>query len=458
MRFYYTAGPNEALIISGGLSRSIAGPDGTKKQVGYRLRIGGGSVVVPFIESVSVLPLDVFTVKLKVERVFTANSVLVSAEGQAQVKIKGDEGSIHLAAEHFLGKGGEGIELVSRDVIEGYMRANLGTRTVEQIISSQEDMSLKVIEAAGADLGRMGLVVLSFSFKQITDEQGFITALAEPRIAQVKRDAAIARAEAEKDALVRTALLKQEGDITKLRSEEEVMEATAQFEIKRAQEQAKVNEVRARSDSSYDLERYKLAKDLKEQEAAVQLVEKHKQIEIQTEEIRRREMELEATVKRPAEAHHFQAKLDAEMEAYRKELEGKGQAALIRARGEAEAVAIRARGQAEAEALSARADSYKRFNQAALAEMIVKVLPEIARAVSEPLSRVEKIVLIGGDGEGGGTISKLTGQVAQVVAQVPTVVESLTGVNMGRLLESLGAPRVREALPESDEKSENTQK
>ena len=458
MRLYYTAGPNEVMIITGGRTRNITTADGSKREVGYRIRVGGGALIMPWLESVSFLPLDVFTVRLKVENVFTANSVVISAEGQAQIKVMGDESSIYQAAEHFLGKGGDAIQTVGQEVIEGYMRATLGTRTVEQIIGEQEAMAQQVISGATKDLARMGLTVLSFSFKEVNDDQGFITALAEPRIAQVKRDAAIARAEAERDSLVKTAALKREGDVFKLRTEEAVMEATAKFEVRRAEQQNEVNEKRAAADIAYDLERNKLAKKLKEQEAEVVLVEKKKGIEIQQQEVLRRERELEATVKRPAEAHNYQARLDAELEAYRKELEGKGQAALIEARGAAEAKSIKARGAAEADAMSARADSYKRYNQAAMAEMIVKVLPEIARAVSEPLSRVEKIVMVGGGGDDGG-ISKLTGQVAQVVAQVPTVVESLTGVNMAKLVEGFKGsedyepeakkPPVKKALPKT---------
>jgi flotillin len=433
MRLYYTAGPNEALIISGGPTRTVTEPDGTKRQVGYRVKLGGGAFVIPWLESVSVLPLDVFTVRLKVERVFAANNVLITAEGQGQVKVKGDEASIRLASEHFLGKGGEAIQSVAEEVIGGHMRAAVGTRTVEEIIRSQEQMAAEVTENAGRELGRMGLSILSFSFKEITDEQGFIAALAEPRIAQVKRDAVIARAEAEKDALVRTSLLKQEGDLTKLRTEEEVLEATAKFEIKRAGQQAEVNQHRARADVAYDLQRTEIARQLKEQEAEVQLLEKRKAIEVQEQEIVRREKELEASVKRPAEAHSYQARLEAEIEAYRKELEGKGRAAWIRVEGEAEAQSIRARGEAEASAMAARAESYRRYNQAAMVEMFVKVLPELARAVSEPLSKVEKIVMVGGNGESG--VSKLTSQIAQAVAQVPVVVETITGVNLNRLLE-----------------------
>ena len=453
MRFYYTAGPNEVMIISGGRGNTVTMPDGTTKQVGYRISIGGGAVVLPWLESVATLPLDVFTVRLKVEKVYTANNITVTVEGQAQVKVRGDEGAIHQAAEHFLGKGGEAISTVAREVIEGYMRSVIGTRTVEQIIGEQESMAAQVGDLARGDLEKMGLVVLSFSFKEITDEQGFISALAEPRIAQVKRDAIIATAEAERDSLIKTSLLKQEGDLTKLRADEEVMEATAQFEVKRAKEQSAVNEERAKSDVSYDMERFKLSRGLKEEEAEVLLVEKRKAIEIQEEEVKRRTKELEATVKKPADAHNYQAKLDAEIEAYRKELDGKGQAALIRARGEAEADTIRAKGNAEAEAMASKAASYSRYNQAALAEMIVKALPEVARAISEPLSKVEKIVLVGGgDGDNSGPISRFTGQIAQVVAQVPTVVESLTGVNMGRLLESFGGDKVLDiATPPADQ-------
>lgn len=435
MRLYHHAGPNEVMIISGGPSRTVTDPDGTKRRVSYRMKIGGGAVVIPWLESVSILPLDVFTVPLKVERVYTANSVVISAEGQAQVKVKGDEPSIHLAAEHFLGKGGEAIELVAREVVEGYMRATLGTRTVEQIIAGQAEMAAEVLAAAAGDLERMGLVVLSYSFKEITDEQGFFAALAEPRIAQVKRDALVARAEAEKDAAVKTALMKQEGDIIKLRTEEEVLKATSDFEVKRASQQSQVNEERAKADVSYDLERFKLSQEVKRNETEVALIEKRGQIQIQEQEIVRRERELDASVRRPAEAHNYQARIEAELEAYRKELDGKGRAAFIRVEGEAEADAIKARGEAEADAMAARADSYRHFNQAALAEMFVKVLPEIAKSISEPLSRVDKIVMVG-DGDSN-HISNLTGQVASVVAQLPSVVEALTGVNIGRMVEGI---------------------
>jgi len=447
MRLYHTAGPNEVMIITGGPTRTVTEPDGTRRQVGYRMKIGGGALVVPWLESVSILPLDVFNVQLKVERAYTANSVVLSAEGQAQVKVKGDEPSIRVAAEHFLGKGGDAIRTVAGEVVEGHMRAALGSLTVEEIIRNQDSMVGRVMEAAGKELGRMGLIILSFSFKEITDEEGFITALAEPRIAQVKRDAVIARAEAEKDAMVKTSLLKQEGDIIKLRTEEEVLEATSQFEVKRARQQSDVNEVRARADVAYDLERFKLSQEVKRQEAEVQLVEKRGAILVQEQEIERRTKELEASVMRPAEAHNYQARLEAELSAYRKELEGKGQAAWIRVEGEAEADTIRARGEAEAEAMALRAESYQRYNQAAMAEMFVKVLPELARAVSEPLSKVDKIVIVGGDGDG---ISRITGQVASAVAQIPTMLEALTGMKLGRLVDSFVESRESKQLPDAD--------
>ena len=450
MRLYHTAGPNEVMIITGGPARTVTEPDGTQRQVGYRMKIGGGALVVPWLESVSILPLDVYTVQLKVQRVHTANSVVISAEGQAQVKVKGDEPSIRLAAEHFLGKGGESIRTVAGEVVEGHMRAILGTLTVEEIIRGQETMVGRVLELSGRDLGRMGLVLLSFSFKEINDEQGFITALAEPRIAQVKRDAVIAKAEADKDAMVKTALLKQEGDVIKLRTEEDVMQATSQFEVKRASQQSGVNEQRARADVAYDMERFKLSQELKRHEAEVQLIEKRMAIEVQEQEITRRSKELEASVMRPADAHKYQAQLEAEAEAYRKELEGKGNAAWIRAQGEAEAESVRARGAAEADAMARRADSYSRYNQAAMAEMFVKVLPELARAVSEPLSRVDKIVMVG-DGASNG-ITNLTGQVASAVAQLPTVVESLTGIKLSRLVESFVEDREGKQLPSGEDK------
>jgi flotillin len=433
LKNYRNVGPNEALVVSGLRAREVRGPDGKPVKIGYRLQIGGGTLVWPYLESASVLPLDVYALTIKVSDVLTKAGVQLSAEATGFVKVKGDEDSIRVAAEHFLSRGSEGIISVGHDVLEGCMRAVLGARTVEQIYQDRDGFSEKVTEAAEADLAKMGLEVLSFSLKDLSDKQGYLEALGTESIARVKRDALIIQAESDKEASIRSAVARKDGDIARLKAESEIAQATRDFESNRAEFQAAVNQKRAQADAAYELERLKLTASIKENEYDIRLIEKKKSIELEQSEIQRREKELEATVKRPAEAMAYQQKLEADSEAYKKELDAKGKAAGIRLYGNSEAEAILAKGKAEAEAMSKRADSFARYNQAATLQMIVERLPEIARAISEPMAKIDKIVMVGSSKDGGNATA-LPSQVASLVAQIPTVVESLTGVDIKALI------------------------
>jgi flotillin len=449
---YRKVGPNEALIISGGVRRTITLPDGTKRTIGFRVQIGGGTFVMPLIERAQVLPLDVFSIALKTEEVLTAHGVTITAEAQGQVRVADDEHSIRLAAQQFLTTGASGIKSVSGEVLEGHFRAILGTMSVEEIYQQREKFAGEVKRTASEDFARMGLSLVSFALRDITDAQGYIEALGAPKIAQIKRDAAVAQAETEKDAAIKSAIARKDGDIARLAAETEVAQASRDFEARRAEFQAAVNEKRAIADLTYELERTKMTQQLKQEEATVKMIEKEKAIELEAREIERREKELEATVKKPAEAMAFQARLEAEAEAYRKELEAKGVAAGVRLHGAAEAEALAAKGEAEARAMLKKADSWSKYNQAAIYETIMHTMPELARAVSEPLSKVEKIVLVG-SGEGTGA-SKITGQVASVVAQLPVIIESLTGTDIKTFLEGLPGSRREEGSSESPRKTQ----
>jgi len=427
---YRKVGPGQVLVVTGRGS-TVTGPDGERRRVGYRLMVGGGTFVMPFTESVDVLPLEVQSVPVRCPEVLTAQGILLSVEAQGQVKASSEPALVHRAVENFLTRGAAGIAEVARDVLEGHVRTLLGTMTVEQIYGEREDFSRRLRTAAEADLARMGLELVSFSLKDVTDAQGYLQALGARRIAEVKRDAAIAMAETERDAVIRSTEARSEGDIARLRAEADLADATREFEIRRADSQAEVNARRAKADASYDLERARLDQELKRQEYTARLEEKELAARVEEKEVVRREKELEATVRRPAEAMQYQARLEAEAAAYKAELEAKGKAAGIRLYGEVEAGALAARGHAEAEAMKEKATAYRGYSEAAMAEMVVKILPELARAVSEPLSKVEKIVMVG-DGSNGAP--KLTAQVGQVLAQLPTVVQSLTGIDLPGLL------------------------
>ncbi len=456
---YTKVGPNEVLIISG-RRRTVTGPDGRRRTVGYRLVHGGGTFVWPIKEKVQRMSLELMTLEVRTPEVYTVNAVPITVDGVAQMKIKGDEESIAVAAEQFLSRSREDVMKTVLQTLEGHMRAVLGTMTVEEIYRGRQELARRVREAASEDLHKMGMEILSLTVRNITDTQGYLEALhkmgmeilsltvrnitdtqgylealARPRIAQVKRDAVKGEAEAEKEA-----------QQARFQAETAIALAQRDMELKKAEYEAEVKAKRAEADLSYDLHRYRIAQRVKAEEIQVGIVEREKLIELEEREVARKERELLATVLKPAQVERQRTEVLAEAERYRLEAEGAGRAEEIKARGAAEAEVIRMKGLAEAEAMQRKAESWSQYNEAAVIELIVRVLPELARAVAEPLAKTERIVVVNADAAGTG-ISRIPADVARVVAQLPTLVESLTGVKLEQLLERIPELR-RQPHPE----------
>jgi flotillin len=440
---YRKVGPNEALVIAGGRKRTITLADGTKRRVGYRTRLGGGVFVWPGMEKVYVLPMDVIPLAIRTPEVLTYGGVPILAEASAQVKIDSSDETIHLAAEQFLGIGRDGIRDVAVNVLEGKVREVIGGMSVEEIYRGRQEFSNRVVAAVKADFARMGLVMLSFALKDISDTQGYIDALSKPQIAAAKRDAVIAQAETEKESIIKSSMARKEAEVARLQSEAQIAKAQWDNEAKKAESQVLVNTKKAQADFSYELERHRLGQDLKKEEAKVKQVEKEEAIKIESLEIARKEKELEATVIKPADARKYQIKAEAEAEEYRIAAEAKGKAEALKLEGLAAADEIRARGGAEAEAMTKKAQAWEKYTQAAVLDSYIKVLPELAKAVSEPLSKVDKIVIVSGDKDLGTT--KITGQVAQVLAQMPEIVKSLTGADLREFLKTKLSPEAKDA-------------
>jgi flotillin len=436
---YRKVGPNEVLIIAGGRKKTITGPDGIKVKVGYRYRLGGGTFVLPFVETVYRLPMDIITLNIKTPEVLTNSGVPIMAEATAQVKVDSSDSAIRLAAEQFLGLGKEGIRDVSMNVLEGHMREVIGTMTVEQIYRGRQEFSARVNEAVRPDLNRMGLVMLSFALKDISDSQGYLESLSKPQVVAAKRDAVIAQAETEKEAIIKSSQARKEGEVARLAAEALIAKAQWENEAKKSESQVAVNQKKAQADFSYELERYRLSQQIKKEEAKMKAIEKEEAIKIEELEISRREKELESSVVKPADARKYQIKAEAEAEEFRIQAEAKGKAEALRLEGDAEAEIMKKKGFAEAESMLKKAQAWEKYNQAAVLEMYLKMLPDLARAVSEPLSKVDKIVVIGGGDKSLGT-TKITAQVAEVLAQMPDVVKSLTGVDLKKYFQEKLSP------------------
>ena len=468
---YTKVGPNQVLVISG-RKRRIIDPDGTARDVGFRIVKGGGRFVWPVYEKVDILSLELLTIDVQTPEVYTSKGVPVKVDGVAQIKVKGDDISIATAAEQFLSKGVDDIKNIAMQTLEGHLRAILGTMTVEEIYQNRDAFAQKVQEVAAGDMANMGLGIVSFTIRDIRDTQGYLDALGKPRIAQVKRDAIIAQAEADRDAQIRSAQANQAGQEAKFVADTKIAEAQRNYQSNVAQYQAAVNQQKAQADLAYDLQKFKTGQLVKAEEVQVQIIEKQKQIELQQQEIQRKQRELEANVQKPADAERYKVETLANARKFQLETEAAGAASATKAtgfagadvvkatglaeadankaRGLAEASVIEAQGKATAEAMRVKAESFKQYNQAAVIEMIVRVMPEIAGKISEPLSKTEKMVIINsGNGPGGGA-SKLTGDVTTIISQLPPVLESLTGVKFEKLLEQV--PALKKAMSKDDDK------
>src|SRR6185295_4771249 len=416
------------------------------------------------------LSLELLTIDVQTPEVYTSKGVPVKVDGVAQIKVKGDVVSIATAAEQFLSKSVEDIKNIAMQTMEGHLRAILGTMTVEEIYQNRDAFAQKVQEVAAGDMANMGMGIVSFTIRDIRDGQGYLDALGKPRIAQVKRDATIAQAEADRDAMIRSAQATQAGQEAKFVADSKIAEAQRDYQSNVAQYQAAVNQKKAEADLAYDLQKYKTGQLVKAEEVQVNIIEKQKQIELQQQEIMRKQRELEANIQKPADAERYRVETLANATKFQLETEAAGAASATKAkgfanadvakatgvaeaeankaRGLAEAAVIEAQGKANAEAMRLKAESFKQYNEAAVIEMIVRVLPDVAGKISEPLSKTEKIVIINsGNGPGGGA-SKVTGDVTQIIAQLPPVLESLTGVKFEKLLEQV--PALKKAMGKED--------
>jgi len=420
---YIKVGPNEVLIIAG-RKRKVLKANGNVEEVGYRIVHGGGAFVIPVIEQAQIMSMELITLEVKTPPVITLHGVPILVDGVAQIKVKSDEVAIGTAAEQFLSKTQAEIMRIAHQTLEGHLRAILGTMTVEDIYKNRDEFAIKVQQVSAPDLSNMGLCIVSFTLRDIKDEHGYLESLGKTRIAEVKKDATIGEANALKEATVKSAVATQDGEIAKIEAKTKIAEATRDFEMKQADYQASINQRKAQTDLAYDLQYNISQQNVKREEINVQIVEKERAIEVQEKEVMRRQKELEATVIKPADAEKTKIQMISDAEKYKIATTASGQAEaqrllgistaeaekakgmaeveVLRTRGMNEAQIIEAKGLAEAKAMSEKAASWEKYGNAAIVQMVIEKLPELAKAISEPLSKTEKIVMINSGGEGGG--------------------------------------------------------
>lgn len=467
---YRTAGPDEALIVTGSF---LGGRNVHVDEAGNKIKIirGGGTFVFPVFQQAK--PLSLLSSKLEVTtpEVYTEQGVPVMADGIAIIKIGGSIGEIATAAEQFLGKSKEDRENEAREVLEGHLRSILGSMTVEEIYKNRDKFSQEVQRVASQDLAKMGLIIVSFTIKEVKDKNGYLDALGKPRIAQVKRDADIATAEAEKETRIRKAEASKEAKRAELERATEIAEAEKFNQLKIAEFRREQDIARAKADQAYDLETARSKQEVTAQEMEIKIIERQKQIELEEKEILRRERQYDSEVKKKADAdrysveqaavaektkqmaeadaHKYRVEAMAKAEGERVRIDGMAKADAQRAQGESEAEVIRLKGLAEAETKRKIAEAYEQFGQAAVLDMILKVLPEYAKQVAAPLSNIDQITVVDtGSGANGGA-NKITGYATDLMSTLQETLKASSGIDVREMMEGLSGIKLQQtAEPE----------
>lgn len=408
----------------------------------------------PGIQHVQRLRLNTMTLQVMSNNVYTAQGVAISVTGIAQVKIQGQNEEMLLAAcEQFLSKNEEQIQQVALETLEGHQRAIMGSMTVEEIYKDRKKFSQQVFEVASSDLVNMGITVVSYTLKDIRDEEtdysvpdnasgqivvkGYLKALGMARTAEVKRDARIGEAEAKRDAQIKEAIAEEERMAARLLNDAEIAKSKRDFELKKAAYDVEVQTKKAEAELAYELQAAKTKQRIKDEQMQIKVVERTQEILVQEQEIMRRERELDSTVRRPAEAEKFRCEKLAEATRNRMIMEAEADAEAEILRGEAEAFAIETKAKAEAEKMAKKADAWKEYKEAAILDMMLDAMPKIAAEIAAPLSQAKRITMVT-DGSSEIGAAKLTNEVLQIMANVPNSVKNMTGVDITQILSRTG--------------------
>jgi flotillin len=332
--------------------------------------------------------------------------------------------------------------------MEGHLRGIIGQLTVEQIVKEPEMVADRMRSTCADDMSKMGLEVISFTIKEVRDKNEYISNMGRPDVARIKRDADVASAEAERDIAIKRAEAQRAAAIARAQADQERVlaetlslakqsEAQRDLEIKKATYAELVKKQQAQADKAYEIQVNIQQQQVIAEQVRVQQIEKEQQIKVQDAEILRHEKELIATVLKQAEIEKQRVLNMAEAEKQRLIAQAEGQSQAIRMQGEAEAEIIFKKGEAEAKAMNVKAEAYLEWNQAAVVDKLITNMPEVVRAMAQPLANVDKITIVStGNGTTAGA-SKITGDMAAMAAQVPALFEALSGMQMSELLSKL---------------------
>ena len=443
---YIKAPPDKAYIISG-LRKTP------------KILIGRAGLKLPFFERKDELLIKQISIDIKTgDYVPTLDFIGVNIDAVAKVKIRTDEEGIQLAMKNFLNMKEQQIMEALVDSLQGNMREIIGTISLKELCNDRKSFGDQVQEKAQVDMNRLGIEIISCNIQHVEDQNDLIIALGQDNMASIQKNASIAKANADRDVAIAQAQAKKEANDAQVLSDTEIAVKQNELSIKRAELKTIEDTKKAEADAAYEIQKEAQRKTIEITKTEADIAKQEKEVDLKRREAEVKEQALDAEIKKKAEAEKFakQQQADAELyqrqrnaeadkfekqqqaeakkaqaeaDLYAKQQEAEG----IRAVGEAEAKAIEAKGKAEAEALEKKAEAMKKYGQAAMVEMIVKALPEMAKAIAEPLSTIDKVTII--DGTNGTTgVDSMSTYVPQALAKTIESVKEATGLDITEIM------------------------
>ena len=440
---YLKAPPDTAYIISG-LGRK-------------RILIGKAGWRVPFFERVDKLSLRIMQVDVKTSEAVPTNEFInVTVDGVANVKISSDPELLKLAAEALLGKRPEELIGLVTQVLEGNMREIVGSVGLKEMVQDRQGVARKITENVVPDMRKLGLEVVNFNIQNFKDGAGTIENMGIDNVEQIRKNAQIAKANAQRDIAIATSQAQQEANAVKVQAEKMTAEQDAALAIQQAEMKVKADAKKAEADAAYSIQQETQRKTIEVTRVSADIARKEKEAELAEREIAIQERRLDAEVRKQADAMKYKAEKEAEAELVRRQRDAdakayeaikeaearKAEAEALRFSMEQEAEGIRAKGLAEAEAIEKKAEAQKKMGEASVLEMYLDALPEVVKNAAAPLAQTDRIVMYGD-----GNSTKLVKDVMSSASQVMDGVKESTGLDLTALLAGVVGGKMAASQP-----------
>ena len=420
---YTKAPPNKAAVITG---------LGTRP----RVLLGKAGFKIPFFERVDWIGVGQIDIDILTEDYIpTKDFINIKVDAIAQVAVDVSPDGMEIAMRNFLNKKSEQVKETISKSLQGNLREIIGTMELKDICQNKAEFSEQVKANAEGDIAKLGIRILSFNVQNIQDKDGLIDDLGIDNREQIRKSASIAKANAEKEVAIAQAQADNDANIEKVKARTAIAERENELAIKQSSLKTTEDTAKAKADAAY-----KIQEESSRKEIEADIAKREKEIELQAKEAEVAEKKLDAEVRKKAEAEKYAEMQKADADLYKRQkdaearlFEQEKEAEAIRKQGEAEAEATRQKGLAEAEAMNKKAEAMAKYGQAAILEMLVGVLPDMAKAVAEPIAAIDKVTVIGGDSNG---VSDMAGNVPTVLAKVMESVKEATGIDMEEIVKA----------------------